>query len=94
MGGSAGRKIYKSKNDELKFNWSTPRKRKQMLWARLVSDVVRAIAPQVVKGIYTPEEVADFDKPLKPEKEINPDEAAGMVAQVDKLKTRKAKPSM
>ena len=72
-------RYIKDKNDELKFNWSTPRKRKQMLWARLVSDVVRAIAPQVVKGIYTPEEVADFDKPLKVEKEINPEKAAGMV---------------
>jgi hypothetical protein len=43
----------------LKDNWSTPTDRRNMLWARLVSDSIRAIAPEIVAGIYTPEEVID-----------------------------------
>lgn len=45
----------------LKDNWSTPTDRKAMLWARLVSDSIRAFAPEVVAGIYTPEELIDAD---------------------------------
>lgn len=45
----------------LKDNWSTPTDRKAMLWARLVSDSIRAFAPEVVAGIYTPEELVDAD---------------------------------
>lgn len=45
---------------ELKDNYATPRKRMQMLWARVASDMVRAICPVVVSGVYTPEEVQDF----------------------------------
>lgn len=44
----------------LKANWSTPRARKQMLWARLVSDSLRWICPEMVAGIYTPEEMGDL----------------------------------
>lgn len=40
-------------------NYSTPHKRMQMLWARVVSDGVRTIAPDIVTGVYTPEELAD-----------------------------------
>jgi hypothetical protein len=40
----------------IKTNWSTPRRRMQMLWARVVSDGVRAMAPQVCAGAYTPED--------------------------------------
>lgn len=43
----------------LKDNWATPTDFKAMLWARLVSDSVRAFAPEIVAGIYTPEELAD-----------------------------------
>jgi hypothetical protein len=39
-----------------KTNWSTPRRRMQMLWARVISDGVRAMAPQVCAGKYTPED--------------------------------------
>lgn len=53
--------------DELKKNWRTPRARMQMLWARVVSDGVRAMAPQVVVGSYTPEELVDV-------LDLNPDE--------------------
>lgn len=46
--------------DELKDNWSTPSDRKNMLFARLVSDSLRVLAPEVAGGIYTPEEVTDI----------------------------------
>jgi hypothetical protein len=39
-----------------KENWSSPRQRMQMLWARVISDGVRAMAPQVCAGKYTPED--------------------------------------
>lgn len=44
-----------------KDNWSTPRGAMQMLWARVVSDGVNTICPEVKLGTYTPEEIADFD---------------------------------
>ena len=50
----AGKKI-------LKKNWATPRARRQMLWARVVSEGVRTLCPGVNRGRYTPEEVEDFD---------------------------------
>jgi hypothetical protein len=45
----------------LKDNWATPRGRMQMLWARVVSDGIRCVAPEVVAGTYTPEEMKDVD---------------------------------
>lgn len=41
----------------LKDNWSTPRRRMQMLWARVVSDGVGAMAPEIAGGYLTPEEL-------------------------------------
>ena len=41
----------------LKDNYATPRRRMQMLWARVVSDAVRAIMPGVNQGRYTPEDL-------------------------------------
>lgn len=52
----------KGKGGKIKDNWATPRSRMQMLWARVVSDGVRVMAPQVVCGGYTPEEISDFDE--------------------------------
>jgi len=46
-----------------KDNWSTPRRRMQMMWARAVSDGVRAVCPLATRGHYTPEEAQDFDEP-------------------------------
>lgn len=43
----------------LKDNWATPRGRMQMLWARVASDGVRCMAPEVNAGTYTPEEMRD-----------------------------------
>lgn len=49
----------------LKSNWR--QHPKQMLWARLISDSVRAVDPGVNMGVYTPEEVQDFDdRPTPP----------------------------
>jgi len=44
----------------MKPKYATPRSRMQMLWARCVSDGLRAFDPACCKGIYTPEEVDDF----------------------------------
>jgi hypothetical protein len=42
----------------LKQNWAKfPR---QMLTARSISEAVRLLAPQLIAGVYTPEEVSDF----------------------------------
>lgn len=34
-----------------------------MLRARLISETLRAIAPEIVTGVYTPEEASQFDEP-------------------------------
>jgi hypothetical protein len=52
-----------TKKRTIKKNWATPRSRMQMLWARVVSDGVRVMCPEVVAGTCTPEEIADFDQP-------------------------------
>jgi hypothetical protein len=45
-------------NGKLKTNWQ--RFPRQMLTARNISEAVRLLMPQIVSGIYTPEEVSDF----------------------------------
>jgi len=54
------------KGKELKTTWSTPIGRQDMLWARVVSRGVRRLAPGVVCGRYTPEEIQDVteEKPV------------------------------
>jgi hypothetical protein len=48
---------------KLKDNWATPRARRQMLWARAISEGVRSICPQAAEG-YAPEEFDQFaDEP-------------------------------
>lgn len=61
--------IWNKKKQQKERNpkYMTPRSRMQMLWARLISDAVRAYCPTVCKGVYTPEEIADFDAPAIPE---------------------------
>jgi hypothetical protein len=55
------------RDGQIKVNWATPRSRMQLLWARVVSDGVRAVCPRVNSGRYTPEEIADFsdDEPVR-----------------------------
>jgi len=48
--------LAKGQTPALKAKWSTPRSRMQMLAARVVSDAIRAIMPEVNEGRYTPEE--------------------------------------
>ena len=57
----------KGKGGQIKDNWATPRNRMQMLWARVISDGVRTMAPGVVAGVYTPEELED----TAPDRTIN-----------------------
>lgn len=44
----------------LKDNWSTPRRRMQMLWARAVTDGIATIAADVTDGYYAAEEIGDI----------------------------------
>lgn len=49
-----------------KKNWRTPRARRQMLWARVISEAVRTLRPGIVAGVYTPEEIDGFEVEHKP----------------------------
>lgn len=49
-----------NKKPKLKTKYATPRSRSQMLWARVVSDGVRAVCPRANSGTYTPEEIDDY----------------------------------
>lgn len=51
---------WKKGGKELTPRYATPFSRTQQLWARLVSDSIRAICPQVNSGSYTPEETVDY----------------------------------
>lgn len=55
--------ILAGKFDKLKVKdkYATPRARSQMMWARVVSDGVRAMLPTAICGCYTPEEIGDFN---------------------------------
>lgn len=48
---------------KIKDKYATPRARTQMLWARVISDGVRAMMPSANGGRYTPEEIDDDDLP-------------------------------
>lgn len=50
---------YEKDGKTLKPRYATPHSRSQMMWARLVSDSVRTIMPEVTGGYYTPEEMQD-----------------------------------
>jgi len=55
----------------VKTNWSTPRRRMQMLWARTISDGVRAMDPRCTSGRYAPEDFGvhqdDIPQPQQPQ---------------------------
>ena len=81
---------------KLKPKYSTPRARMQMLWSRLVSDSIRCVAPEIVCGTYTPEEVGDFDEmpaevrnqPVVSEPENQPVEAAEVIEDATVVSTQ------
>lgn len=54
---------FKGDGKTLKDNWATPRARRQMLWARVVSEGVRALCPEVNNGRYVAEEIEDDGQP-------------------------------
>lgn len=55
-------KLLAGKSNELKIstNYATPRRRMQHLWARVCTDAVRTVAPQLVAGRYSPQETAQY----------------------------------
>lgn len=53
--------IEMAKNAGLTANDTWRKYPRQMLTARAISEGIRTVLPAVVTGIYTPEEVADFD---------------------------------
>lgn len=79
-----------------KPKYQTPRSRMQMLWARVISDGVRTVCPQAVRGCYTPEEISDFSEtpannnsaPVK----INPEEVAKRSESIKKEAKAKSEP--
>jgi hypothetical protein len=65
-----------------KDNWkSYPR---QMLRARVISEGVRATFPAVLNGMYTPEEVGEFDSP-RPTRSVKVEVTPEPVAEAPKL---------
>jgi hypothetical protein len=59
-----------SKGDQLKDNYR--RHPRQMLTARLISEAVRLLAPEIVAGVYTPEEIGDFATESTPPNPVPP----------------------
>lgn len=57
---------YQKDGKTPKKNWATPRARMQVLWARVVSDSVRTICPEIVAGTYAPEELDDTQSAAVP----------------------------
>lgn len=55
--------FFWAKRDVPKDNYATPRGRMQMLWARVISDGVRTMCPEVVAGCYTPEDMGHESEP-------------------------------
>lgn len=61
-------KDWKDHAKGYKDNYATPLDRKAMLWARMVSDALRVVCPELVAGVYTPEELRDtVDAPPRAE---------------------------
>ena len=61
------RKMVGDRYDKKDGNWF--KLRPQMLRARLVTTALRVVAPELIVGIYTPEEIEDFASPSKPSAE-------------------------
>ena len=62
-----------------KDNWSTPRRRKQMLYVRLISDMIRTLAPNVCRDNAS----EDFEK--EPEKNVTQSKPTPMAAEKIKI---------
>jgi hypothetical protein len=66
----------------LKSKYATPRSRKTMLWARVISEGIKAIAPEVNFGQYTTEELEDFDQSAEIQSELSQGKLSPSVANV------------
>jgi hypothetical protein len=76
----------KDSDDKVTIDWTIERAKKagvtgkknwvsypcQMLTARVISEGIRLVMPQIVTGIYTPEEVQDFDNNTQPPVDSTP----------------------
>lgn len=67
-------KPAKDGSPTLKAGWATPIGRQDMLWARVVSRGVRRVAPHIVAGRYTPDELADHVDESQSVRETSRDE--------------------
>lgn len=52
-------KDFRAPEKGFKDNWATATDMRNMLWARLVSDSLRVVCPELVAGVYTEEELVD-----------------------------------
>ncbi len=52
--------LAKGEKPKLKAKYATPRSRAIMLFARVVSDAIRSMCPEVNYGVYTQEEIEDL----------------------------------
>ncbi len=52
---------FKGDGKTLKLTWQ--KRPDDMLWARMVSRMVRRLCPEINAGLYSPEEVQEFDTP-------------------------------
>lgn len=62
------------RNGKPNHNWES--KPENMLWARLISDSMRVIAPAIVAGLYTPGDLDDLPVAEERGKPIDPEVAA------------------
>jgi hypothetical protein len=51
---------FKADGKTFKHNWA--HRADDMLWARMVSKAVRRLCPEIVYGLYSPEETGDFSQ--------------------------------
>lgn len=80
-----------SKTGALKDNWA--KFSKDMLWARCCSSTIPKVCPQVDDGLYTAEEVADFDAaPAAPREPVKIDKAE-VVSRLAKSNTPASSPA-
>lgn len=60
-------------NGKLKDNWL--HRPEAMLWARCVSRMIRMLCPEIVAGVYTPEEIEDIPTSSTPSASVSVDKA-------------------
>lgn len=74
-------KVDNDKKPILKDNWSTPRQRALMLWARCVTNGVRTVDPAVMAGYYETTEIEDLPAVAAPAKPLFPSQPPAPVSE-------------